>query len=55
MEDQCEVKRCRQSIAGSQGVIYSASKNHRKRNVCDKHWQLHCEGKINLKKRSTFK
>ena len=55
MEDQCEVKRCRQSTVGSQGIIYSASKSHRKRDVCDKHWAMHCEGKINLKNKGTYR
>lgn len=43
----CEVKRCKHGGF----IIYGK----RRRDICKKHWDLHCERTINLKKKSTFK
>lgn len=39
-EDRCEYPRCREVV----DIVYL---NH---DVCEKHWQMHCAGKIDLKK-----
>jgi hypothetical protein len=50
-DNQCQVKRCKQEAA----LTYSASKSKRKRDICRKHFNLHCNGVINLKHKNTFK
>jgi hypothetical protein len=39
MTNKCEVKRCRDEVA----LIYLGH------DVCEKHWQMHCHNKIDLK------
>lgn len=49
--DICEVKRCKQTAS----MVYAASKSGRRRNICTRHWELHCDKQINLKAHKTFK
>jgi len=50
-EDCCAVKRCNRLPS----IIYSAGKKKISRPVCNRHWDMHCDGEINLKNGSGYR
>lgn len=49
--DQCEVKRCRQAAY----ITYSAGPDGNRWAVCERHYDMHIDGKIDLKDDNNFR
>ena len=45
MSDICEVKRCTRPMQMLYGI----------KEVCEHHWAMHCDGRINLKDNELFR